>query len=165
MADRQDNTNNDAAHSSPWATSEVIWLVGVALAVVLEYPFPISLEGILPMAVRIGLGVILLIGGAALVALAQRALNEADQPSGPGQPTTAIVCGGVYAYSRNPTYLGGLLALAGIALATNWPWLLILLIPMAIAIDLILIRPEERYLAAKFGADYEAYRSRVRRWF
>jgi protein-S-isoprenylcysteine O-methyltransferase Ste14 len=26
------------------------------------------------------------------------------------------------------------------------------------------IGPEERYLASKFGADYEAYRTSVRRW-
>lgn len=165
MADHQDNGNSQAAHSSPWATSETIWLVGVAFAFILEYPFPLSLAWAVPIYVLIGLGVLLLLVGAALVAFAQRDLNDADQPSAPGQPTTAVVTQGVYAYSRNPTYLGGLLALAGIGLATNWPWLLIMLVPMIVATDLILIRPEERYLAAKFGADYETYRSRVRRWF
>ena len=165
MADHQDNGNSQAAHSSSWATSETIWLVGVAFAFILEYPVPLSLAWAVPIYVLIGLGVLLLLAGAALVAFAQRDLTQADQPSAPGQPTTAVVTQGVYAYSRNPTYLGGLLALAGIGLATNWPWLLIMLVPMIVATDLILIRPEERYLAAKFGADYENYRSRVRRWF
>jgi len=159
------SNNPKAAHTSPWATSEAIWLVGVAAAVILEYPFPISLDGLVPELYRYGIGGVSLFAGAALVALAQRDLKHSRQPSAPGIPTTALVTKGLYAYSRNPVYLGGILALAGLGLATNWPWLLIMLIPIAIATDVILIRPEERYLAATFGRDYEAYRTRVRRWF
>jgi len=156
--------NPQSAHTSPWATSEAIWLVGVAAAFILEYPWPISLEGLVPAPYRYGIGAVLLLAGAALVALAQRTLKTAGQPSAPGVPTTALITTGVYAYSRNPAYLGGLLALAGLGLLTNWPWLLIMLIPMAVATDVILIRPEERYLAATFGKDYAAYRAKVRRW-
>jgi protein-S-isoprenylcysteine O-methyltransferase Ste14 len=162
---RQMSKTPRSAHSSPWATSETIWLVGVAAAVILEYPLPISLDGLVPAPYRYGIGAVLLVAGAGLVALAQRDLKRADQPSAPGIPTTALLTHGIFGYSRNPIYLGGIVALAGLGLATNWPWLLIMLVPVAIATDVILIRPEERYLAASFGEDYEAYRARVRRWF
>jgi protein-S-isoprenylcysteine O-methyltransferase Ste14 len=158
------NKTPQSAHTSPWATSETVWLAGVAAAFILEYPWPITLEGFLPTPYRYGIGLVLLLAGIALVVLAQRGLNQADQPSLPGVPTTALVCDGVYAYSRNPVYLGGLLGLAGLGLLTNWPWLLIMLVPMAIATDVILIRPEEHYLAAAFGKDYTSYLDRVRRW-
>jgi len=154
-----------SAHTSPWATSEAIWLVGVAAAVVLEYPWPISLDGLVPVLYRYGIGAVLVIAGATFIVLAQRTLKDAGQPSAPGIPTTALISQGVYAYSRNPVYLGGLLGLAGLGLATNWPWLLIMLAPIVVATDVILIRPEERYLAATFGEEYAAYRARVRRWF
>jgi protein-S-isoprenylcysteine O-methyltransferase Ste14 len=164
MAKSRMSKNTQSAHSSPWATSEVIWLVGVAAAVILEYPFPVSLEGLVPAVYRYAIGAVLLVAGAALVSLAQRDLKSRDQPSAPGLPTTALLTDGIYGYSRNPTYLGGIVALAGLGLATNWPWLLIMLVPIAIATDVILIRPEERYLAATFGEGYAAYRAKVRRW-
>jgi len=44
----------------------------------------------------------------------------------------------------------------------GWP---ILLFPAAIlALDRLVIRREERYLLDAFGADYDAYCRRVRRW-
>jgi len=158
------NKNPQSAHTSPWATSEAIWLVGVAAAFILEYPFPISLDGLVPALYRYGIGAALVIAGATFVVLAQRTLKDGGQPSAPGIPTTALITQGVYGYSRNPVYLGGLLGLAGLGLATNWPWLLIMLVPIVVATDVILIRPEERYLAATFGKDYAAYRAKVRRW-
>ena len=41
---------------------------------------------------------------------------------------------------------------------------LALLIPCLFVVDRFVIQREERYLSAKFGADYDAYRARVRRW-
>jgi protein-S-isoprenylcysteine O-methyltransferase Ste14 len=61
-------------------------------------------------------------------------------------------------------YLSLLLALA--AWATwlgSWPALLV--VPaFVLAMNRWQIRPEERALAALFGAEYEAYRRSVRRW-
>ena len=41
---------------------------------------------------------------------------------------------------------------------------LLLLIPCLWVVDRFVIAREERYLSARFGADYDAYRARVRRW-
>ena len=54
-------------------------------------------------------------------------------------------------------YVGGAL-LAG----TAWP---LATLPIALfAVRRIVIDPEERYLAARFGGAYAAYRARTRRW-
>ena len=48
-------------------------------------------------------------------------------------------------------YLGNIAALAGLPL-------------FVLYINRFQIAPEERALAERFGAEFEAYRSRVRRW-
>ena len=86
------------------------------------------------------------------------------QPTDPGHPTSKIVSTGVFSVSRNPLYLGGIFILAGISLAFNLPWVLILLIPSIVACHYVLVAPEESYLAARFGEEYRLYTARVHRW-
>lgn len=82
----------------------------------------------------------------------------------PGGSTRTILDRGPFGVSRNPLYLG-LIAL-DVALALLWPsfWALALVPVGVVALWWGAILSEERYLSAKFGAEYETYRSRVRRW-
>ncbi len=95
------------------------------------------------------------------------ALNEfrrAKTNPKPWRPTTALVIQGPYRFTRNPMYVGFTLIYLGIAFWLNalWP---VLLLPVALLIvDRGVIAREERYLERKFGAEYLAYRARVRRW-
>jgi protein-S-isoprenylcysteine O-methyltransferase Ste14 len=50
------------------------------------------------------------------------------------------------------------------ALFLNSWWIVILLIPALLTVQQIVIVPEEQYLRRRFGAEYEAYMRRVRRW-
>lgn len=82
----------------------------------------------------------------------------------PGGSTRAILDRGPFAVSRNPLYVG-LIAL-DVGLALLWPsaWAL-LFVPIGVAaLTWGAILPEERYLSAKFGPEYDNYRRRVRRW-
>lgn len=75
---------------------------------------------------------------------------------------TMLVTTGLYARIRNPIYLFGGLALAGILLWMNRPWFLlafVVLVPMQLG----RIRREEQVLSERFGAAYEEYRRRT--WF
>jgi protein-S-isoprenylcysteine O-methyltransferase Ste14 len=61
-------------------------------------------------------------------------------------------------------YVSLTLLTAALAFGADLPWLL-LLGPLApLATDRLVIRREERHLAARFGPDYEAYRRAVPRW-
>ncbi len=82
----------------------------------------------------------------------------------PGDPTRTIIDRGPFGVSRNPLYLG--LVVLYIGLALLWPsfWALVLTPVGVAALWWGAIAPEERYLAAKFGEEYEEYRRRVRRW-
>lgn len=75
-----------------------------------------------------------------------------------------LVTSGLYRFSRNPMYLGVVIVLIGLAAVFGNPWLLAGPLAFGLYMNRFQIRPEERMMAAKFGADYAAYKSRVRRW-
>ena len=154
----------DVAHKSWWQIFEVVFGIPFLVAIALQLTVPLSLpRGFLTPAIISG-GAALIIVGAALVVLARRTFVQHGQPTDPGLPTSKIVTTGVFSVSRNPLYLGGVCILVGIALALNLPWVLILLLPAFVACHYILIAPEEKYLAAKFGEEYGMYAASVHRW-
>jgi protein-S-isoprenylcysteine O-methyltransferase Ste14 len=74
-----------------------------------------------------------------------------------------LVTDGPFAYVRHPTYLGNLVLCAGwILLAASWPALIAA--GALAALYLYAVPHEERWLARTYGADYESYRARVKRW-
>ncbi|MHA1536474.1 MAG: methyltransferase family protein [Alphaproteobacteria bacterium] len=79
-------------------------------------------------------------------------------------PTTAIITNGIYRYSRNPIYLALTLLVAGIGVAVDGIWVIAMLAPTLIVMHYGVIAREERYLEAKFGEVYLAYKRSVRRW-
>lgn len=82
----------------------------------------------------------------------------------PGGSTQTILDHGPFRVSRNPLYLGLIALVAGLALLVPSFWGLVS-VPVGIALLWWgAITPEERYLSTKFGAEYEDYRTRVRRW-
>lgn len=154
----------DVAHKSWWQTFEVIFGIPFLAAIALQLAVPLSLpRGFLTPAIILG-GAALIIVGVALVVLARREFAQHGQPTDPGLPTSKIVTTGVFSVSRNPLYLGGVCILVGIALSLNLPWVLVFLLPAITACYHVLIAPEERYLAAKFGQEYRMYAASVHRW-
>lgn len=113
---------------------------------------------------RRGLAFVLVIGGLALDGVAAGTFRRLGTPPEPWKPTTALATGGLYRFSRNPIYQGFALTYVGFAVAMDSPVALALILPCLIVIDRFVIAREERYLTARFGADYEAYKGRVRRW-
>jgi protein-S-isoprenylcysteine O-methyltransferase Ste14 len=82
----------------------------------------------------------------------------------PYKAASSLCTGGPFRFSRNPIYVGDWFILAGVSLllATAWPLLFAPLIWLTLRYGVI--RHEEAHLAAKFGDEYRAYQSRVRRW-
>lgn len=82
----------------------------------------------------------------------------------PFDPPRRLVITGPYRHVRNPMYLGAALALAGAALFYRSPALLAYAVLFLTAAHVFVLGYEEPTLARLFGADYQAYRARVRRW-
>jgi|SRR6516162_3702694 protein-S-isoprenylcysteine O-methyltransferase Ste14 len=82
----------------------------------------------------------------------------------PRGQVSQMISSGPFAYTRNPMYLSLIPLYIGGALAFRLFWAFILLIPVLILLNFGVIRPEERYLATRFGPMYRDYKSRVPRW-
>jgi protein-S-isoprenylcysteine O-methyltransferase Ste14 len=81
-----------------------------------------------------------------------------------GARVRGLVVDGVYAWTRNPMYLGLALALAGVVVWRG-SWAAVVPGPLFCAyLQRFQIRPEERDLSAAFGPEFAAYRARVGRW-
>ncbi len=138
-------------------TATLMW--GVAQTV---WPAVLSVSGYPRAALALGL----LVAGiatdiAGLIAFVRH--KTTINPMRPGK-TSHIVRYGIYRFSRNPMYLGMLLILSAWAVYLGH-LLAALILPLFVAyINRFQIRPEERILAERFGADYLAYLASVRRW-
>lgn len=119
-----------------------------------------------PLALRIVAGFILSLAGLAVCLAGVVAFRRARTTVNPLTPerTTALVDRGVYAWTRNPMYVGMTLILAGLALGLANAAAAIVPAGFAFFIDRFQIVPEERALSAQFGSAFDTYRARVRRW-
>lgn len=104
--------------------------------------------------------------GVTLAFAGVRAFREKHTTVNPLTPgaSSSIVSGGVYRLSRNPMYLGFLLALTGWAVYLSNAGAALLLPAFVAYMTRFQIEPEERALLAKFGSEFAQYMSRVRRW-
>ena len=118
----------------------------------------------LPDPLRLYLGLALAVVAIVLAGLCIRAFWRQKTSVDPYKPVTALVVEGPFQFSRNPMYIALTLLYLGIAIYFGLVWALLLL-PFALAtIHYGVIIREESYLERKFGEDYLAYKSRVRRW-
>ena len=92
-----------------------------------------------------------------------RRANTTVNPLKP-QAASSLVTTGIYRYTRNPMYLGLLFLLVAWAVLLSSPFALLGPVAFVTYISRFQIVPEERVLAALFGAEYAAYQSGVRRW-
>ena len=154
MAARSDNAG--VWFPPPLAYALVV-LIGISLD--RRWPWPVA-AGPLRW---IG-GVSCVVGGMALAFASVGRFRRLKTSIVPIRPAEALVLSGPYHYTRNPMYVSlALLTIAcGLFLATWWP--IVLLVPALAIVQQFVILPEERYLRRRFGADYDAYTQRVRRW-
>lgn len=141
-------------------------LVGIAFAIAMAVA-----AGLLPWAtVRLPgrdlVALSLLAAGAGVIAASLLQFIRARTTVNPLRPETAsaLVTGGVFRLTRNPMYLGMALILAAWALWLGNAVGALLLAGFVAYIGRFQIAPEERALRAHFGAEFDAYAQRVRRW-
>lgn len=112
------------------------------------------------------LGGFLCVAGVASALCGVFAFKKANTTVDPRSPnkTTSLVIQGIYKYSRNPMYLGFLFFLIGLSFILG-NFASVVLLPMFVLfMNRYQIMPEENFMQEKFGAEFELYKRRVRRW-
>ena len=134
----------------------------VWLALALGVSWALSLLGSVLTFAGIGKILIALALLLMLAALAQMLLARTTFI--PRRDPQALVVTGVFALSRNPIYLADAVLLTGLFLY----WGALVALPLVAVFMQVLTRrfivPEEARLRQKFGADFNAYKNRTRRW-
>ncbi|MEJ6472904.1 isoprenylcysteine carboxylmethyltransferase family protein [Pseudoalteromonas piscicida] len=117
--------------------------------------YPFNLLGLVPIA----LGLALAKSGSKLFAKEETNIMTFNKPD-------KLVDAGVFRYTRNPMYLGFVIALLGYAVLVGGALVSFLfVITFLLIADRWYIRFEEKMMEQTFGDAYLRYRGRVRRWF
>jgi protein-S-isoprenylcysteine O-methyltransferase Ste14 len=157
MSDAPGNADNPGVIAPP----PLIYAGALAIGLLANRRYRLAF---LPRGLSRVLGWPLIFGGLVIGTLGFREMKRAGTNVDPREPTTAIVTGGPYRFTRNPLYLSLTLIYGGITtLANALPAALLLPIVLAIMRRGVIER-EERYLERKFGDEYLDYKGRVRRW-
>ncbi|KAF0807517.1 hypothetical protein A167_02849 [Alcanivorax sp. S71-1-4] len=82
----------------------------------------------------------------------------------PQRAASTLVTQGPFRFSRNPIYLSFALLHLACAIANGSPGMLLTLPLVVVVMDRHVIAAEEAFHQRQFGAAWQAYRARVRRW-
>ena len=115
--------------------------------------YPWSWIGLLPICI-----------GATLNLSADSSFKKADTTVKPSEVPSNLIQSGPFRITRHPMYLGMTLILLGAAILFGALSALLPVILFPICMEILFISMEERKMAAEFGAAWDKYKKRVRRW-
>ena len=142
-----------------------IALTAVVLGLALDWLMPAYvLTVLLTLWERLIIAAIFLGAGTALAIPALLGFHSAGTHVEPWKPASVLVTGGIFGWLRNPMYVGLTLFLIALSMALASDWMLVMTIVFTLVIHFGVVKREERYLEAKFGAAYRAYKAHVPRY-
>ena len=141
----------------------LLYVAGIAVGWLLDRARALPITGH-PSTTRVALALAFAVGWLALFAPALGAFLRKHTTIIPDRPATALVTSGIYRLTRNPMYLSLACLYVAVTLVLDSWWPIVFLPLVIVAVDRLIIRREERYLAQAFPTEYPAYRERVRRW-
>jgi len=161
------NPNAVAERNTNWMQRFLIAGAGVLdLYFIFRAPFPVLDDFVAARAAPAPWAALgLLIFSAVIILASQAGMGRSWRVGVPAAENhvDVLVVGGLNRFSRNPVYFGVMLFLVGGLLAAPGPLTAVAVIVSFVGLTII-IRQEERYLRGRFGAQYDAYARRVRRW-
>ena len=157
----------DTSHDTPNVIifPPLIPLSVLVVGLVLNFFMPLGLLAHVLFLGRIVVGAIAFVVGIGMVIGANRIFQRIGTNVRPSQPTLALATIGTFTWTRNPMYVGGSLALLGIAIGFALDWVILLLVASLPLVHYGIILREERYLERKFGDEYRRYQMKVPRYW
>jgi len=131
--------------------------IGYALDRVFHWQLPVSDE-------RIALALLPALPAVALILWTALLFRRHRTTILPHRAASTLVTEGPFRFSRNPIYLSFALLHLACAIANGSPGMLLTLPLILYVMDRHVIAAEEAFHQRQFGAAWQAYRARVRRW-
>ncbi len=109
-------------------------------------------------------GITLGVLGVTIFAVSALTMRDSWRAGVPKDENTELVTSGIYAFSRNPAFLGFDLIYIGILAMFFNVSLLIVILLVIVLLHLQIVNVEEDFLQTTFGDDYLAYKKKVCRY-
>lgn len=157
------NPTDDRPNTIPWPPL----LLGIAIVagVGLQAAYPLRFGRTEAGEILRGAGIVAFLVAIGLTFLAIRELRTSNTTVHANRRAGHLVTRGPFAFSRNPIYLGMIMALVGLGLIAGNGWLILAAFVCGYALQKLAIEREEAHLEHRFGKGWRDYRKRVRRWF
>ncbi len=139
----------------------VIYLAALLTGIVLNSLWAMSP---LPGSWRYIVGSLLIVVNVLIMPPVLRRFRRAGTAFDVRKAASVLITDGPYRFSRNPSYVSLTLMYLGVGIILNNGWILLLVVPVLLVMNLWVVRKEERHLETKFGEDYLRYKAAVRRW-
>ncbi|MGY8813898.1 MAG: methyltransferase family protein [Gammaproteobacteria bacterium] len=155
------NSDKDEKGAAVRFPPPLIFILLILLAYEIHYFYPVNLGVVIGLKYA---GVVIVLFALGLIFYISRIFTKVETNIEPWKPTTTIISTGLFAYSRNPIYVAFCLVPIGMGIFLNSFWVLCSFLPSAFIVNFVVVKKEEAYLEKKFGAEYQQYKNRVRRW-
>jgi len=142
----------------PW-----VFVLAFLLGVALQFLLPLSSASSTISLLATIAGAVLFVAGAVIAGWGLVVFHRLRTTTTPGDAPSRLVTTGPYRFTRNPMYLGVVLAYLGEQGMLVLAWPLLFLVLTIGYINWFVIPVEEASLRA-FGPAYETYCAHVRRW-
>ena len=142
----------------PW-----VFVLTYLLGVALESLRPIARFPMLPLTSTL-VGAALFATGAVIAGSGLLIFHKAGTTTVPGHSSVKLVTWGPYRFTRNPMYVGLVLAYLGEAALLKQVWPVLVLPFLLVYLNWTVIPVEEAKLTEVFQDEYTRYRLEVRRW-
>lgn len=137
-----------------------LFIICAVLSIILSFITPIQIINYpydLIGTIFLFIGLMISRSGSNQFQKAKTNINTFDEPD-------KLIKEGLFNYSRNPMYLGFVIALSGISIILGTISAFIILIIFILITDQWYIKFEEKMMIKKFGDKYVAYMKTTRRW-
>ena len=158
-AQRTDAVHSLLAVPVPW-----VFVLAYLLGVIVHLLAPLTIRSPKAVALLRWIGLVPLGVGLLIAFTALGLFKRSSTTTVPFETPTQLVVRGPYRFSRNPMYLGLSLLYVGVAATQGLLWPLFPLPLVIVYVNRVVIPVEERRLQEVFGAEYDQYRAKVRRW-
>ncbi|GAA0300415.1 protein-S-isoprenylcysteine O-methyltransferase [Sphingomonas oligophenolica] len=147
--------------------ASIVWIIvqGIAIGIVGFGPLRVLLDPGSPKAIAEGTAALLLMLGAVwLFDASSRTMGKNWSLVARTREDHQLVQSGPFAVVRHPIYVALFFFMVAMAIAYGHTRNLLLAVPMYAIATWLRVRHEERILREQFGADYDAYAARVKRF-